>query len=414
MTGWRRRVGRGVALLLAFLAVRTGLSLWPPSLLVAPDASALTGVTVINPGRDRHQDQTLFLRGGRIESMRAGVPETSLLPRWRIFKGRYVLPGVIDLDARRLPSIDHLQRMFGVYFLFGGVTTVRVFDGSDHLLQLQRRIDAGEIPGPRVIACGRALEGDPPACDAVHLLSAVPPAPPGQGVAVRLQGWEQLDAAGLDALVHSAAARRTAYIPNLFRWHQLTVSEAARADTPGVAFMPRFYREVIWPSEAAQLAGAGGGDPSAIRLARAVTMMEQAVRRLHEAGVAIHLGSATPSPFVTPGVGALQEIARLAAAGFTLEEAWVAATRTAGEALGIPQLGVIEEGAPADLLVFREDPTQNPDAILTLEAVVTQGRLYPHPLLGGYVMEYVRYTRQPVYEWLSTVLARLSLWWRDA
>ena len=407
MTGWLRRLARLAALLIAFFVVRTALSLWPPSLQVAPDWYALTGVTVINPGRQRYADQTLILRGGRIESMRAGVPETSLLPRWRVFKGRFVLPGVVDLDARRLPSIAHLQRMFGVYFLFGGVTTVRVFDGSENVVALQRRIDAGEIPGPRLITCSRMLEGAPPPCGGAHLLSALSPAPPGERVSERLRGWERLDAAGLDGLVGSASAQRSALIPNLFRWHQLTVDDDARAHTPGVEFMPRFYREVTWPHEAAQLAG--GADPS-----RAVQAMEQAVRRLHDAGVSIHVGSATPSPFVTPGIGALQEIARLAAAGFTLEDAWAAATRSAGEALGIPQLGVIEEGAPADLLVFRQDPTQDPDAILTLEAVVTQGRLYPHPLLGRYVLEYVRYTRGRAYEWLSMAVARLGLWWSGA
>ena len=35
-------------------------------------------------------------------------------------------------------------------------------------------------------------------------------------------------------------------------------------------------------------------------------------------------------------------------AGFTPEEAWVAATRWAGESLGVPKLGTLDEGAPAD------------------------------------------------------------------
>jgi hypothetical protein len=41
-----------------------------------------------------------------------------------------------------------------------------------------------------------------------------------------------------------------------------------------------------------------------------------------------------------------------------------------------PELGVIKEGAAADLLIFRRDPTLDLDALNSLEAVVSQGRLY--------------------------------------
>ena len=41
----------------------------------------------------------------------------------------------------------------------------------------------------------------------------------------------------------------------------------------------------------------------------------------------------------------------------TPAEVWAAATWKAGEALGEPYLGRMVVGAPADLLVFREDPT---------------------------------------------------------
>jgi hypothetical protein len=39
-------------------------------------------------------------------------------------------------------------------------------------------------------------------------------------------------------------------------------------------------------------------------------------------------------------------------------------------------LGRVEAGAPADILLYRRDPTQTIDHLSTLEAVVAAGRLY--------------------------------------
>ena len=105
--------------------------------------------------------------------------------------------------------------------------------------------------------------------------------------------------------------------------------------------------------------------------------MKAVVRRLHQAGVRLHVGRCTPNPFVVPGISLHEEPAPLVDAGLTPEEVWVAATRWAGETLGLPQLGTVQEGAPAAFLFFREDPTRDLAALATLEAVVAQGRLYP-------------------------------------
>ena len=44
--------------------------------------------------------------------------------------------------------------------------------------------------------------------------------------------------------------------------------------------------------------------------------------------------------------------------------------------LGIEGLGRIAAGAPADILLFRRDPTQSLDNLASLEAVIAAGRLY--------------------------------------
>ena len=139
--------------------------------------------------------------------------------------------------------------------------------------------------------------------------------------------------------------------------------------------------------------------------------MRRAVGRLHQAGVRIHVGSETPSPYVMPGMGLWFEMQQLVWSGMTMEEVWVAATRGAGESLGIPQLGVLEDGAPADFLIFGKDPTNDFAAMTSLEAVVSRGRLYPRTMLNAYFFEHARYVRGALYDRLSMLLMRLENHW---
>jgi imidazolonepropionase-like amidohydrolase len=134
--------------------------------------------------------------------------------------------------------------------------------------------------------------------------------------------------------------------------------------------------------------------------------MKAVVPRLYEAGVRIHVGSDTPNPFVVPGVGLHEELSHLVAAGLTPEEVWVAATRWAGETLGMSKLGTVQEGAPADFLLFREDPSRDLTALSTLEAVVAQGRLYPKAVLDAALARQRDYFNGWLYDRLSMVFAR--------
>jgi len=481
-------MGVVAGVVLAVLIARVALSLRPPSLAVPLEWTALTGVTIINPGRDRRDNQTLTMRDGRIESITDRVPDAQLRVRAHAFEHRYVLPGLIDMDVRRMPSVEHLQALFGAFFLYAGVTTVRDVGGlDDGVVALRRRIDAGELPWPRLIACGRAAGGPVPPCpgsrtvrdaaaartavddlaatgancvavdrtltadalaalraaaaakqlplvgevpasvplaesalDDVFLVSAAPPAAPAQRLADWLRGWQALDGAGIDALVASSDPTGRAYTSSLSRWSQLArLEDPTLSQDPMLALLPRFYRDVLWPRQVASLVGGApgvtpAGAPGRVEpatLAAAVAAMRLTVQRLHGAGARVHVGTGTPSPYVVPGVSTWSEMLSLTAAGFSLDEAWVAATRAAGESLGIPQLGTLEPGAPADLLIFGKDPTQDPAALMTLEAVVTRGRLYPKVVLNAYVVGYARYVQGAVYERLSMLLARLSAWW---
>ena len=461
-------------MLTVFVSWQRGWVRLPPSTPVAPPWFALTGVTIVNPGRDRRENQTLTIRDGRIEAIRDRVPDSELRPRARAFEGRYVLPGLIDLDLRRVPADGELRRLFGVLFLATGVTTVRDignFQGS--IVELQKRIAAGEEVWPRLVACGRVLDGDAPLCprnrvvhsadDAahavaeiaasgascvavqahlggaalatirrraasedlpvigdvpvgvppdmadlaeVHLVTALPLAQPLRGPADRMRAWAALDAPGIDAFVDAAAQERTAYIPNLLLWKQLTSNQDVVTWRTAAPFMPRFYPEVVWPQALAAMA-----DVDARTYAVAIANLQRATQRLHAAGVPLHIGSGSPGAFVEPGYGMLFELMQLVGAGIPPADVWAAATRVAGEAVGIAQLGVLEAGAPADLLIFGEDPTLDMRNLNSLEAVITQGRLYGKRLLDRYVDQHARYVRSLAYDRLSMLVPHLAMRW---
>jgi hypothetical protein len=213
--------------------------------------------------------------------------------------------------------------------------------------------------------------------------------------------WRELDEARIDFIVRTSVEQGLFHTPTLVVWAQMGRwrDYPTLRDDPTAQLLPRWYREVLWrPREAAL--------PAADEIGAALPKLQAVVRRLYKAGVRIHVGSDTPNPFVVPGVSLHEELRLLVEAGLTPEEAWVAATRWAGETLGLPKLGTVQEGAPADFLLFREDPTRDLAALSTLEAVVAQGRLYPKAVLDAALARQREYFNGWLYDRLSLVFAR--------
>jgi hypothetical protein len=64
------------------------------------------------------------------------------------------------------------------------------------------------------------------------------------------------------------------------------------------------------------------------------------------------------------------------------------------------------QGAPADLLIFREDPTRDLAALSTLEAVVAQGRLYPKEMLDQALARWHAHFEGRFYDTVTMAIAR--------
>jgi imidazolonepropionase-like amidohydrolase len=77
-----------------------------------------------------------------------------------------------------------------------------------------------------------------------------------------------------------------------------------------------------------------------------------------------------------PGLNAWLEMRNLAAVGMTPAEIFRAATIENARALGLDKdVGTVEIGKRANLLLLRQDPTQTIDAYQTIVKVVLGGRV---------------------------------------
>lgn len=88
----------------------------------------------------------------------------------------------------------------------------------------------------------------------------------------------------------------------------------------------------------------------------------EAVRTAKKRGVRIATGSDFGGGSVRPGHLAW-EVELLVEAGLEPHEALAAATWVGGELLGLPDAGVIREGAPADVVLVHGDPLSEPSAL---------------------------------------------------
>jgi imidazolonepropionase-like amidohydrolase len=104
----------------------------------------------------------------------------------------------------------------------------------------------------------------------------------------------------------------------------------------------------------------------------------EAIRKAHESGVTIIAGSDSGLTNFPQG-GGLEEIcAYVEVIGMSEHEALLTATRNANRVIGFEDLGTLEPGELADLLVLRENPLERIRAITepgTVEAVVKGGSL---------------------------------------
>ena len=299
--------------------------------------------------------------------------------------------------------------------LAAGVTTLRDLAADDVQFSLRRALDAGVVAGPRLVAHGMVgMTGGHADLFTPPAVAQRPPVADGPDECRRLvRHWARAGADGIKIAtsggVLSVGDRpawrnhtRAEIAAIVDEAHALGLRVAAHAHTPegidvaldeGVDSVE--HGTLITAEQAARAAAAGvtvaptllineriaeGRGASAEQAGKARDLVAERDARLRaaaDAGVDLVLGTDANGFHVAFGEESA-EVERMAAVlGWSAERALEAATRRAADAIGRPDLGRLEPGAKADLLVVRGRPWEDLAALRPehLVAVISRGEV---------------------------------------
>ena len=345
--------------------------------------------------------------------------ETAVLPDCTL------LPGLIDAHV-------HYSSVMGAAFLAAGVTTIRDVGNDLAWILGERDRHAGDpAAGPAILCCGHLLDGprvywpqlgrahaspgeiadsvrrhaeagvdqiklyagvDPPllkaAVDAAH--------ESGKFVVAHLQATTAEDAArlGLDEFEHLAGCgvawrgaseveddlmidllleRDVIIDPTLVVWDRLgrILDRPFHHDGRRAWVHPRHLD--IWQ----RYLGRFGPPEYRWRYQGAMAHLKRFLRRAHQRGVTVALGTDTPFPHLVPGMSVHDELAIYTDAGIPAVDALRSATSINARVLGIDdRAGTIRPGLRADLVAVRGNPLERIEDIENVRCTVREGRRF--------------------------------------
>jgi imidazolonepropionase-like amidohydrolase len=202
------------------------------------------------------------------------------------------------------------------------------------------------------------------------------------------EDFARLTDARIDAVVAAALRQGTIHTPAIVNEEaRRTLAGADRwPPDPQLANLPDFWSIVwrsIWPAP-------NVGPDEAIY--EGFLDRERALlRALFRAGAPVYAGTDTLMPFVVPGASLVEEVRNFGEQGLTPEQALETATTRSGRFWKDRRYGSLEVGLPADVVLYRDDPTRSLDALGArgaIDTVIADGRVYAKPLLDAWIERY--------------------------
>lgn len=340
-------------------------------------------------------------------------------------RGMTLMPGLVDLHvhlswnggmdpAKDLTYETFPERMMttvgsALSYLEHGITSVRDLGSpNDCALHIEKAIRGGKIKGPRIFSSGQSIimtgghdpfhgimvDGPWEALKAVrrqvYVGAVVIKISATGGVYGRIEGEDvddvELRQDEIDIIVNEAHRRNTkvtahaigqtgiqyclnAGIDCIEHGHCITEKMAQEMADKNISLVPTFYiYQHLSSSESVP-------EYAREKAKRILGNHRNALRWAREKGVTIGAGSDAGSPF-SPHPSLINELIALERGGLTKEEVLSSATYNATKIIGIESnLGLIEKGYIADLLMIKGDPTSDINLLKKPLMVIKNGEI---------------------------------------
>ena len=393
---------------------------------------AITNVTLIDAtGAPAKPHSTVFIASGRIAGITDGV--VSQVPSDMAAidgTGKFMIPGLWDMHVHWYDT-DYLP-----LFIANGVTGIRLMWGFPVHHEWRQKIEDGSLLGPRLLIASTIVDGPDPVwpgslvasnanegrqaviqsiaegADFVKVYSRLPREayfaiageakkrgiPFGGHVPDSVTIEEASDAGqvtmehliGLPAACDLPAKKEAVFakFKTNHTWQCPTLTVLRVMDCQGnpgstnderLRYMPWDLRD-YWQDRMAAL----DSMPLTEEAERQKTYRRdlELVAEMQRAGVDILAGTDTGNPLCFPGFSLHDELGLLVQAGLTPMQALQTATRNPARFLGREKdLGTVEKGKLADLVLLDANPLEDIGNTRKIYAVIYRGKVYPRPAL---------------------------------
>ncbi len=443
-----------------------------------------TGATVIDmTGAKPKPDMTVIVTGNRISAIgKTGKIHVPKNAREIDAKGKFLIPGLWDMHAHPFLTKQEFfpQFVFNLY-IANGVTGLRdMFGPLEEEKQWVKAIEAGTIPGPRMVMAGPLLDGptsivpgatvvtnEAEARQAVRdlkqrgaefvkvyerlslesyyaisdeakrqgltfvghvpaVLTAVKTSDAGQKTiehfshvaiacssdeeelqkqwtsallapdgAITSRDLTRVETRALETLDEGKCRELAARFVKNGTWQDPTLvvlrivafaNDTGLTNDPRLRYIPRAVKKSWSPANHELWKAFTGNDFATAQ--KAFPNFLKITRIMHHAGVKFLAGTDPPIPYCLPGFSIHDELALFVKAGLTPMEVLQTATCNPAEFLGrLNDLGTIEQGKIADLVLLESNPLQDIRNTQKIHAVVLNGRLVTKKLLQKMLVE---------------------------
>ena len=415
---------RALKLLLAGLS----LSAAPSMSVVAQDqVTAFVNVNVIPMDRERVlQNQTVIVRNGLIAEVgpanRVSVPSNATRVDG---SGKYLMPGLAEMHGH-LTQPGNAFSPENVLFLYiaGGATTVRGMQGHPSHIELRRRVESGEIIGPRLYLSSPPLAG----ANTQDVATAIQKVRDAKKAGFdHLKVHEALSKEVYDAIVKTAREEGLPWGGHVSQFVGVRGALAAKQSTidhiddyieaiqSNEANIPAIARETkaagvavvptmpLWEAlrglrkpEELQARTELKYIPAALRQGyantinqirtqtneadarREIELRNKILKGLSDAGVLILMGSDAPQLYSVPGFSLQHEMETMQQVGLTPFQVLQSGTVNVARFYNLErEAGTVAPGKRADLLLLEANPLQDVRNVARKAGVMIRGKWLP-------------------------------------